>query len=169
MRNKPLIIAVFCIVSVICTFCTTVKKSNDSENQTENLSNNTYKVSQETYNITFNEIYQFIEKIQKIMDREDYETWKSILTKEYVLKNSDPFYLKQVSEEPSLKNSNITIKNLKDFFLFVFIPSRTGIKMDRIEFLDQNSVKVIAIVNNTNYVIYLLEKDNNKLWKIGVW
>ena len=41
--------------------------------------------------------------------------------------------------------------------------------MDRIEFLSQTRVKVIAIVNDTNYVIYLLEKESNKLWKIGVW
>lgn len=164
-----MIIAVLCIVSVICMFCTTVQESNDGENQTDHIDNSTYHVSQETYDKTFNEIYEFIEKIQKTMDTEDYNSWKSILTQEYISKNSDPSYLKRISEEPSLKNSNIALRNLKDFFLFVFIPSRTGIKMDRIEFISGTRVKVIAIVNNTNYVIYLLEKENNKLWKIGVW
>ena len=78
-----------------------------------------------------------IEKIQRIMDSKDFDAWINILTPAYIQKVSDPTYLKEVSDEPSLKNNNIILTSIRDYFLFVFISSRSGVKMARIEFINQ--------------------------------
>ncbi len=163
MEKKRIYVLGICLLSFACSWCTTADENHP------NGAESGYQVSKEIYDSTFDEIYAFIEKIQRIMDNADYDAWKSILTSAYINKYSDPRYLKQISAEPGLKNKGITLSTLKDYFLFVFIPSRTGIKMDKIEFIDPDRVKVIAIVNNTCYVIYLLQKADNNIWEIGVW
>jgi hypothetical protein len=151
----------FLLFLLIC--CSTVTEHNaagDSKN---------YQASQEEYDTAYKETYRFIETIQETMDTGNFSAWKKLLTAEYIQKHSDPRYLKRISNEPGLKNNHIVLHNLHDYFVYVFIPSRSGIKMDRIEFITQDRVKVITIVNNTDYVIYLLQREENHLWKIGVW
>jgi hypothetical protein len=157
MNGKLVIFTTACLLCLACTWCKTAPSPEP------------YQVSKQTYDTAFSEIYDFIEKIQGIMDKADYKAWKSILSPAYINKYGDPRYLKQISEEPSLKNKGIVLSGLRDYFLYVFIPSRTGIKMDRIEFIDKDHVKVIAIVNNTGYVIYLLKRTGINKWEIGVW
>jgi hypothetical protein len=176
MIKLPLFKVITGMITVLFMNCPTIEKSNNETRSPETIkninkdnNNEVYQVPPETYKKTFNDIYIFIEEIQLIMDTKDFDAWVSILTPEYRQKMNDPFYLKEISNEPNLKNKNIFLKNIKDYFLYVFIPSRSGIKMDNIEFLSENKVKVITIVNGIHYVIYLLEKDENNLWKIGVW
>jgi len=127
-----------------------------------------FVVSEEIYTRTFDEIEQFIRNLNEIIHRQDYDTWLTYLSSEYIEHTSDPAYLKQQSEQPLLKKSNISLYNLRDYFFYVVAPSRVQAQLDEIEFIDENQVKAYAMIKNTKALLYLLVRENDK-WKIGVW
>jgi hypothetical protein len=127
-----------------------------------------YVVSEEVYSKTFDEIEEFIRNLNEIIRREDYDTWLTYLSDEYIERTSDPAYLKQQSEQPLLKKHNINLDSLRDYFEYVVVPSRVQAKLDEIEFVDENQVKAYAMIRNTKALLYLLVREDDK-WKIGVW
>jgi hypothetical protein len=120
------------------------------------------------YTRTFEEIGEFIDNLNLIIRNADYESWLTFLSEEYIRVTADPVYLKDQSEKPLLKQANIQLADLRDYFAHVVVPSRTQATVDEIEFLDENHVKAIAVLRGTRVILYLLERDDNQ-WKIGVW
>jgi hypothetical protein len=127
-----------------------------------------FVVSQEVYARTFEEIGEFIENLNRIIRNADYESWLTFLGEQYIRTTADPDYLKDQSEKPLLKQANIRLEGLRDYFVHVVVPSRTQATLDEIEFLDENHVKAIAVLRGTRVILYLLERDEGQ-WKIGVW
>jgi len=125
-------------------------------------------VSEEVYTKTFDEIEEFIRNLNDIIRRADYDTWLTYLSEEYIERTSDPAYLKQQSEQPLLKKSNVSLSNLRDYFNYVVVPSRVQAQLDEIEFIGENQVKAYAMIRNTKALLYLLVREDDK-WKIGVW
>ena len=127
-----------------------------------------FVVSEEVYTKTFDEIEEFIGSLSEIIRKADYDTWLTYLSTEYIDRTGDPEYLKEQSEQPLLKKSNISLKTLKDYFEYVVVPSRIQAELDEIEFIDENQVKAYAMIRNTKALLYLLIREND-LWKIGIW
>jgi hypothetical protein len=127
-----------------------------------------FVVSREVYTRTFEEIGEFIDNLNLIIRNADYESWLTFLSEEYIRVTADPLYLKDQSEKPLLKQANIQLADLRDYFTHVVVPSRTQATVDEIEFLDENHVKAIAVLRGTRVILYLLERDDSQ-WKIGVW
>ena len=177
MKGKPIKnIGILLIIMNICIACNTSIPDNGdktpdnmNEEKIQDTETEEFIVTQKIYDQTFSEIYIFLEKIQKIIDEIDFINWKLHLTDEYIVKFSDPQYLKALSEKPQLKDQNIVLNSLYDFFIYVFIPSRNNSNLVRIEFVNKQRVKTITIIKNTPYILYLLEKDKNNEWKIGIW
>jgi hypothetical protein len=126
-----------------------------------------FVVSEEVYTKTFDEIEQFIRNLNEIIRHEDYDTWLTYLSEEYIRRTSDPEYLRRQSEQPMLKKNNIDLHSLKDYFEYVVVPSRTMAQLDEIEFIDEDHVKAYAMIRNTKALLYLLVRENH-MWKIGV-
>ena len=127
-----------------------------------------YVVSEEVYTKTFVEIEVFIQTLNEIIRNEDYDTWLTYLSDEYIERTGDQAYLRQQSEEPMLKKHGITLNSLRDYFIHVVVPSRVQAQLDEIEFIDENQVRAYAMIKNTRALHYLLVRKNDK-WKIGVW
>lgn len=125
-------------------------------------------VTEEIYTKTFAEIEAFIKSLNTIVRNKDYENWVTFLTDEYKAKTGDPEYLKEQSEQPILKQNNIVLNSLKDYFYHVVVPSRSQARLDDIEFMNENKIKAISIIRNTRGVLYLLVRVNDK-WLIDVW
>jgi hypothetical protein len=130
-------------------------------------SESNFVVSEEVYTKTFDEIEEFIRNLNEIIRNEDYDTWLTYLSEEYIRRTSDPEYLRRQSEQPMLKKNNIDLRNLKDYFEYVVVPSRNMAQLDEIEFIDENHVKAYAMIRNTKALLYLLVRENG-MWKIGV-
>ena len=126
-----------------------------------------FVVSEEVYSKTFDEIEEFIRNLNEIIRHEDYDTWLTYLSDEYIRRTSDPEYLRKQSEQPMLKKNNIDLHDLRDYFEYVVVPSRTLAQLDEIEFIDENQVKAYAMIRNTKALLYLLVRENG-MWKIGV-
>jgi hypothetical protein len=127
-----------------------------------------FLVSEEVYTRTFEEIREFIDNLSNIIRSADYDGWVAHLSEQYILTASDPAFLRDQSKEPLLKQANIKLESLRDYFVYVVVPSRTQATLDEIEFLDENHVKAIAVLRGTRVILYLLERDQEQ-WKIGVW
>ena len=127
-----------------------------------------FEVSEEVYSRTFEEIESFIRNLNRIIREEDFDTWVSYLSEEYIRTTSDPAYLKAQSDKPVLKQNHVQLASLRDYFYYVVVPSRSQAQLDKIEFLDENHVKAISVVRGTRVVLYLLAREQGD-WKIGVW
>lgn len=127
-----------------------------------------FVVSEEVYSRTFDEVERFVSALNDIIRRQDYDTWVTFLSAEYVGRTSDPEYLRRQSEKPLLKQNNVQLRNLRDYFDHVVVPSRVLATVDEIEFIDETRVKAITAVRSTRAVLYLLVREDGN-WKIGVW
>jgi hypothetical protein len=127
-----------------------------------------FVVSEEVYSRTFEQVGQLIENLNNIIRNADYDSWLSHLSEEYIRTTSDPAYLREQSEKPLLRQADIRLHDLHDYFVYVVVPSRTQATLDEIEFLDENHVKAIALLRGQRVILYLLELDGGE-WKIGVW
>ena len=127
---------------------------------------NPASITQEVYDTTKGEVQTLIETLNQIIRDKDYESWVQYLSAEYMAMLSDPDFLKNTSESSRLKNQNIVLKSLKDYFLYVVVPSRANDRVDDIEFIGQNRVKAYTITSKGQRLrLYELEKTAGK-WNI---
>ncbi len=127
-----------------------------------------FVVSDDLYKKTFAEIEALIEKLNDIIKEKNFDEWVNYLSKEYIAKTSSPEFLKAASQSPILKKDRITLKSLKDYFLYVVAPSRAQAKLDEISFLDASHVKAITMVEGKPVILYLLVKTGSN-WMVGIW
>jgi hypothetical protein len=125
-------------------------------------------VTADVKNATFIDVRAFIESLNQIIRKQDYEAWLSNLTDEYIGYYSDPAILAQYSEYPIMKRNNIKLQTLKDYFIYVVYPSRQNDKVDDIEFVSETLIKAITVSpKGDRNILYMLEKHDDA-WKIGI-
>jgi hypothetical protein len=125
-------------------------------------------VSAATKKATFTNIRAFIDNLNQIIRRKDFDSWEANLTDGYIHYYSDPAVLHQFSQYPVIKNQGIELKTLKDFFLYVVYPARQNDRVDDIDFIGENLVKAITISpTGERNILYILEKQG-ETWKIGI-
>jgi hypothetical protein len=161
-------LAVLCL-SVSCKSSSKTKASG-SEEWTYVQSGTTFKVTNEQYASTKEDVQHFIDGLNRIIIRRDYNSWKAALSPEYFNKISSPENLQQVSELPAMKTRRIVLKNAEDYFINVVVPSRANSRVDDIEFIGENRVKAFTVITSTSgeeqrLRLYDLEKTGN-IWKI---
>ncbi len=125
-------------------------------------------VTEEIYKQTFTEVEQIIMDLNEIIRQGDFKTWKSYLTDRYIEIITKEEKLKELSNNPILKQENIELNSLEDYFRYVVVPSRSKPRLDQIEFFDENRVVAIMIIQGKKYILYqLIYKDGQ--WKITVF
>lgn len=113
---------------------------------------------------TKTEMQLVVEQLNKITYARDYQSWLGWLSDEYYQTYSDPKVLETVSA--SLPTKGIKLKNLKDYFNYVFVPSRQNMRVDDIQFVSPTRVYVIMeIMPKSPAAIYILEKTTAG-WKL---
>ena len=136
-----------------------------------------FVISQEMYDLTLAEVKIFIDGLNSLILKKDYEGWKANLSDEFFARISSPEFLASASEAAALKTRKIVLKTPNDYFLQVVVPSRSNSKVDEIEFIAADRVKVFYLEervrksggNSINEVrrlrLYELIKINDT-WKI---
>ena len=118
------------------------------------------KITKKHYNDTMDEIKIVVDGLNKTTASKDYTTWLKYLSDQYKQTYSNPSVLKSTSDTLPVKG--LKLNNLKDFFNYVFVPSRQKIKVDDIKFLSPLKVNVIMITKGKELLVYNLEKINEK-------
>jgi len=124
----------------------------------------TITITKQTFKITKSEIELVVEDLNRITLAKDYARWLTYLSEEYRQNFSNQSVLDQVSK--SLPTKGIKLKNLKDYFHYVFVPSRQNMRVDDISFVSPTRVYVIMeIAKGSPAAIYILEKIDGG-WKL---
>lgn len=117
----------------------------------------TIKITKKTFESTKTAIELVVDNLNKITITRDYQKWLPYLSKEYKDFYSSPVVLNDISENLPIKG--IKLKNLKDYFNYVFVPSRQNMRVDDIKFVSPTRVYVIMeIAPGSPAAIYILEK-----------
>jgi hypothetical protein len=144
---------------------------NDPDDQEENGSAQQIEVSQEEYEAAFFDIEALIKDLNSVISRRSFIQWKPYLDDIYIETMSSDEKLNEINEKPVLKQANIELESLEDYFRFVVVPSRSNAKLDEIEFLDSNRVTAY-MYNKGNpeqrIILYQLTKIDG-VWKITLW
>jgi hypothetical protein len=134
----------------------------------EEQTGDTFEVTQEVYDKTFDEIGALIDQLDGIIARKDYAAWMDNLSKSYIDTYSDGKILKEKSDSPVLQLKGVILKDIKDYFTHVVVPSRISLNLEEIEFDDENHVTAWTIFNDNRTKLYQLELIDGS-WKISIW
>jgi len=126
-----------------------------------------FEVTEEVYEQTFNEVRKLIQDLNKIISSRNYSKWLTYLTKQYKERYSDPAVLAELSRQPTLKEYDIRLKSLADYFRYVVVPSRSEVRLDEILFSDKEHVRAIMEVDDRQIILYRLRLVDGS-WKIGL-
>jgi len=140
----------------------------EAAEETPAESDENYVVSREVYEQTFEEIEAFIKELNQVISRKQYDRWLTYLSTGYTRKYNSPEVLNEINEYPQLKDNGIVLKNLKDYFDWVVVPSRSRAVLGDIVFVDEAKVIAYSSFDGKRAKLYQLEKNDGK-WKITVW
>ena len=146
----------------------------------EELNASFISVSQEMYDSTLAEVKLFVEKLNLLIKNKDYTGWKDTLSDEFFERISSPEFLENASQSVLLRSKKIVLKSPEDYFFYVVVPARSSSRVDEIEFIAANAVKVFYVEtydkkNNSNNMVttevrrlrlYELIKKSGDTWKI---
>lgn len=108
------------------------------------------------------EIEQLVNKLNTITAEKDYSRWLTYLSPAYKEEYSKQEVLKKTSEGLPGIARGINLKDLRDYFNYVFVPSRQNKRVVDIVYLSPVRVKVLSKDKNSLRIIYYLEKINGK-------
>ena len=120
-------------------------------------------ITKETYDQTKTEMEKIVEKLNRITASKDYSQWLTFLSEDYKRQYSQALTLQKVSEALPVKG--IKLKSLKDYFTYVFVPSRQNVRVDDIKFVSPTRVNVIMKQANVSLLVYGLENIDGT-WKL---
>lgn len=121
------------------------------------------RITKETYDQTKTEMEKIVDKLNHITAAKDYKQWITVLSQDYQRVYAQKSTLKKVSEALPVKG--IKLGTLKDYFTYVFVPSRQNIRVDDIRFLSPTRVNVIMKHGNDSLLVYELERIDES-WKL---
>ncbi len=77
--------------------------------------------------------------------------------------------LREISENSQiLADNNIVLNNLKDYFEWVVVPSRSKASVDDIVFVDEDHLMVYMMIHDQRSILYQLKKIQGR-WLISNW
>ena len=120
-------------------------------------------ITKETYDQTKTEMEKIVENLNRITASKDYSQWLKLLSEEYKQQYSQALTLQKVSEALPVKG--IKLKSLRDYFTYVFVPSRQNVRVDDIKFVSPTRVDVIMKQANVSLLVYGLENIDGT-WKL---
>ena len=127
-------------------------------------------VSIETFNADKAAIMQKIAELNAIMTKKDYTSWLKYISADSKKYWSDTYTLLKASEKLPKELKGIKLKNLSDYFNFVFIPSRKGRQIDEIRYNSAESVKAVQVTktedDKTKITVYYNFVKEAGDWKV---
>ncbi len=102
-------------------------------------------VSRETFNADKSAILKKIAELNEIMAKKDYNSWLRYIDPASKNYWSNSYTLLKASEKLPKESKGIKLRNLNDYFNYVFIPSRKGRQIDEIRYNSAKSVKAVQI------------------------
>ena len=126
------------------------------------VSNLSGKISKDTFIEDKKDIMQTIDELNDIIKRRDYEAWLTYVSPSSKQYWTNPKNLAAVANRLPVKG--ITIRSMRDYFLYVFIPARQNSKVEEIRYVSPTVTKAVEPKEDEDLIFYLFEKASNGDW-----
>ncbi len=133
-----------------------VQQSSAQNDDEYHRSVNDIEVTKETFAEDKTEIMKIIGELASIMSDGDYNSWIKYIDSESVKYWSNSQNLGRASKMLPVKG--LRMNNLRDYFTYVFVPSRKGRQVDEIRYISKESVKAVQVSGSTDIVYYYFTK-----------
>ena len=117
-------------------------------------------VSKDDFEKDKKEILRIIDELAVIMKERDYKSWLTYIDSESTDYWQKPANLKKAQKRLPVKG--LTIRNLQDYFKYVFIPSRQERTITEIRYESSTYVKAVQVEESEDIVFYYFNKINGK-------
>ncbi|HAK68158.1 MAG TPA: hypothetical protein DCM57_00685 [Treponema sp.] len=138
-------------------------KEEDSE-YTRSVGTNAGAVTKEAFEEDKKDILEIIEKLDKVMKNRDYKAWLTYLEPASVTYWTKKSNLQKAENRLPVKG--LSLRSLEDYFKYVFIPSRSGRRVDEIRYETDSLVKAVQVNGNNDTVYYYFKKSQSGAWKL---
>jgi len=106
------------------------------------------------------DILAVIADLDKSMKTLNYSLWRTYLTPASISYWSNKLNLQIIATK--LPKKGVSLKNLSDYFLNVFIPSRIDRKVTEIRYISPTEVKAVEVQGEKDIIYYEFEKVGEK-------
>ena len=106
-----------------------------------------------------------IDELSSIMAGGRYEAWLKFIDDESIRYWSNPKNLERASKMLPVKG--LRMNSLRDYFTYIFVPSRKGRKVDEIRYDSKTDVKAVQVSQDTDIIYYYFNKINGK-WLVHI-
>lgn len=143
-------------------------KSVEKDEYTKSVGNLT--VSKDTFEADKAEIMSIIEKLNTIMKDVDYQSWLLYVDDESKTYWSKPANLKKAQSKLPIKG--LQLRNLQDYFKYVFIGARVGRSVSTLRYVSDSYVKAVQINQNETeiqeekYTVYYYFNKIDGHWEL---
>ena len=136
-----------------------------AENEEYLRSINNIDVTKKTFEDDKAAIMASIDELSSIMTGGRYEAWLKFIDEESIRYWSNPKNLERASKMLPVKG--LRMNSLRDYFTYIFVPSRKGRKVDEIRYDSKTSVKAVQVREDTDIIYYYFNKINGK-WLVHI-
>ena len=110
------------------------------------------------------EILRIIKELQKVMEKEDVETWLKYVDKDSKTFYSNPANIRKVQKK--LPNKAIVLNGIGDYFKYVFIPSRKNREITEIRYISKTNTKAVQVNDDHSITRYYQFIKVNGKWYV---
>ena len=172
MKIRFLSLCVFCVLFFSLTGCSSTNKQVSSEGNVQTQQEDaeylrsiasvsgTEKITVDTFTKDKKDILSLIEQIEESMKTGNYQKWITYVEQESITYWQNPRNLKEI--ESRLPVKGLKIKNLQDYFKYVFVPARTNHNVDEIRYISSTLVKAVQYKGESDIIYYTFKKINDK-------
>ncbi len=108
-------------------------------------------------------ITHIISELDTVMAERNYDVWLNYLDQESINYWSKKNNLQKAASRHPIKG--IKFNSLRDYFMMVFIPSRTGLMIEEIRYDSENQIRAVVVKEEGDTTYYNFQKVNGK-WKV---
>ena len=129
-------------------------------------------VSKDTFEADKAAIMELIDTLSTIMKDMDYQSWLLYVDKESKIYWSKSANLKKAQSKLPVKG--LKLKDLQDYFKYVFVPARMGRTVTEIRYESDTYVKAVQITNPSDspeeekYTVYYYFVKTNGHWELNL-
>ncbi len=129
-------------------------------------------VSKDTFEADKAAVMELIDTLSTIMKDMDYQSWLLYVDKESKIYWSKPANLKKAQSKLPVKG--LKLKDLQDYFKYVFVPARMGRTVTEIRYESDTYVKAVQITNPSDspeeekYTVYYYFVKTNGHWELNL-
>lgn len=138
------------------------EKDSEYDKAVKRVSGETITVN--TYEADLAAITKIITDLNAVMTQRNYDKWCSYVEPASITYWKNPSHLAKASAR--LPRKDVKVKNLFDYFNYVFIPSRVGYTVENIRYINSKSVKAVQVKENETEIVYYNFVKVNGKWMV---